>query len=50
MWLIDYWVWIMLDLQFNAPARMIARNDAMEQWLKHAGLDGFKVGNLCKPY
>jgi hypothetical protein len=48
MWLFDYYVWLMLNMKFNGPANMIARNDAMEQWMKHFSLNGVKT-TICKP-
>lgn len=48
----DYQVWLMLQLKFMAPANMIARNDAMEDFLKRYSLNGIKsnLGNMCKPF
>ena len=45
----DYCVWLCLQNKFMGPARMIARTDAMEQWLKHFSLNGMKIPVICKP-
>jgi hypothetical protein len=43
MILFDYYIWVLLQMQFMGPARIIARNDAMEEWLKL-----FKPPTICK--
>ncbi len=48
-WWIDYSVWLMLQYRFATPAKMIAYNDDMENYLKTFSLNGVKASNLCKP-
>ena len=45
----DYYIWAMLNVYFMSPAKMIARNDALEDWLKLMSLNGMKIPVICKP-
>ena len=47
--LFDYYVWLMLNAHFMGPAKMIARSDAMENWMKMFSLNGMKIPTICKP-
>ncbi len=49
MWMFDYYVWCLLNVHFMSPAKIIARNDALEDWLKLMSLNGFKAPVICKP-
>ena len=42
MWLYDYYVWLYLNVVFMGPAKMIAKNDELEQFLKQCSLCGIK--------
>ena len=46
MWLFDYYIWMMLQMKFMGPARMIARGDEMEKFVNHFSLNGIKP--MCK--
>ena len=48
MWLYDYYIYTMLQMYFMGPAKMIARGDEMEKFVKHFSLNGIKP--ICKPY
>ena len=48
-WWIEYSVWLILQYKFMMPAAVIARNDAMEDWMKHFSLNGIKIPTICKP-
>lgn len=45
----DYCVWFYLQNKFYGPARMMAKNDEMQEWLNHFSLNGIR-SNICKPY
>jgi len=49
-WWFDYSVWLMLQWKFMSPAKMIAYNDDMENFLKCFSLNGIKSFNICKPF
>ena len=49
-WWIDMSVWWMLQYKFMMPAKLIAHNDDMQQFLEQFSLNGLKSSNLCKPY
>lgn len=42
-------VWWYLNYKFMTPAAMIARNDKMEEFMKHFSLNGIKIPTICKP-
>ena len=48
-WWIEYSVWLMLQVKFMGPARMISRNDEMEKFMSHFSLNGIKIPTICKP-
>lgn len=48
-WWIDYNVWLMLQLKFAMPAKLISVGSEMEDFLKCFSLNGIKSSNLCKP-
>ena len=42
-------IWWYLNYKFMMPAAMIARNDRMEEFMKHFSLNGIKIPTICKP-
>jgi hypothetical protein len=49
MWLFDYYIYMMLQMKFMAPAAMIAKGSEMETFMKRYSLNGVKVPTICKP-
>jgi len=45
----DFWVKAMLEQKFMGPAKMMARGDEMEKFVKHFSLNGIKIPTICKP-
>ena len=44
MWLFDFYIHAVLQMHFMGPARMIARGDEMEKFIKQ-----FRAPTICKP-
>ena len=49
MWLFDYYIYMMLQMKFMAPAAMMSKGGEMEAFMKRYSLNGIKVPTICKP-
>jgi len=47
--MMDYYVWLFLQMKFMGPASMISRGAEMETFMKHFSLNGIKPPTICRP-